>query len=355
MAKIVLITDTHFGVRNDNQILAKYFTKFYQDVFFPKVDEIKPDAIIHLGDVVDRRKYINFLSSNQLKDDFILPIYNRKIPLYTIVGNHDIYFRNNLSINAVDQLYNYTEFNIQNIMNPTEITIGGVNILLMPWICNENKDLCYEVMTNTSCEILMGHFEINGFEMHKGTMCESGIDTLVFNKFDMVFSGHFHHKSSYGNINYLGSPYEMTWSDYNDPRGFHVFDTEKRDLTFIENPYRLFHRFEYDDTNLTIEDLDELNYELFENTYMKVIVKNKSNSYLFSLFIERLSKANVFNLQIIEDFLNLDIENGENIADQAKSTIDILHDYVESIETKMDKKKLNGLFHTLYQEALNTE
>jgi len=355
MAKIVLITDTHFGVRNDNQILGKYFSKFYKNVFFPMIDEIKPNTIIHLGDVVDRRKYINFLSSNQLKDEFIIPIEERKIPLFTIVGNHDIYFRNNLSINAMDQLYNYTEFDIKNIETPTEINIEGLNILLVPWICSENKDLCYDMMNKSSCEILMGHFEINGFEMHKGSICESGIDTSIFKKFDMVFSGHFHHKSSVGNINYLGSPYEMTWSDYNDPKGFHVFDTETRDLTFIQNPYRLFHRFEYDDTNLTIEELDEINYELFENTYMKVIVKNKTNSYLFSIFIERLTKANVFNLQIIEDFLNLDIENGENIANQAKSTIEILEDYVHNIETKLDKVKLNSLFRTLYQEALNIE
>lgn len=355
MSKIILITDTHFGCRADNQILAKYFTKFYQNVFFPKVDEIKPTAIIHLGDVVDRRKYINFLSSNQLKNEFIIPIHERKIPLYTIVGNHDIHFRNNLSINAMDQLYNYTKFNIQNIDRPKEISIDGLNILLIPWICNENQELCYDVMNNTSSTVLMGHFEISGFEMHKGAICETGIDTDVFNKFDMVLSGHFHHKSSHGNINYLGSPYEMTWSDYNDLKGFHVLDTETRDLTFIENPYRLFHRFEYDDTNLTLENLDEINFDLFADTYMKVIVKNKTNSYIFSLFIERLTKANVFNLQIIEDLLNLDIEDGNDIGNQAKSTVEILEDYVETIETKMNKKELNGLFRTLYQEALNIE
>ena len=53
--KIALITDTHWGARNDSVIFADYFSKFYDNVFFPYIDDHNIKTCIHLGDVVDRR------------------------------------------------------------------------------------------------------------------------------------------------------------------------------------------------------------------------------------------------------------------------------------------------------------
>ena len=58
--KYALITDTHFGVRNDSQILLEYQKKFYDEIFFPYLDKNDIKHIVHLGDLVDRRKSINF-------------------------------------------------------------------------------------------------------------------------------------------------------------------------------------------------------------------------------------------------------------------------------------------------------
>ena len=57
--KIALITDTHWGARNDNVIFSNYFRKFYDNIFFPLLEERNIKTLLHLGDVVDRRKYIN--------------------------------------------------------------------------------------------------------------------------------------------------------------------------------------------------------------------------------------------------------------------------------------------------------
>ncbi len=355
MSKIILITDTHFGVRNDNQILADYQSKFFKNIFFPKIDEIKPSAIIHLGDVVDRRKYINFLSSKNLSTNFLNPIHKRGIPFHCIVGNHDIYFRNNLSINAIDQLYNKSKYNINLIDKPTELTIDTCSFLLMPWMCADNMEESLSALKSSTSNIVLGHFEINGFEMHRGSLCEAGIGIDIFKKYDMVLSGHFHHKSSKGNISYLGCPYEMTWNDYDDPKGFHVFDTETLGLTFIENPYRIFHKFEYDENKISHDDLEEMDFSIFNGTYMKILCKNKENDMKFTSFIEKLTKAGVYNLQIVEDFLNLDISSEEELISQAKSTIELLETFVKQIDTKVDKNKLNKLFRELYQGAMDIE
>jgi hypothetical protein len=38
--KIALVTDTHFGARNDNQNVNDYFYKFYDNIFFPELEKI---------------------------------------------------------------------------------------------------------------------------------------------------------------------------------------------------------------------------------------------------------------------------------------------------------------------------
>ena len=352
--KVALVTDTHWGARNDSKVFAKYFSKFWKETFFPYIDKHNIDHIIHLGDIVDRRKYINYVTADNLKTDFINPLKQRKIKFWCIICNHDIYYRNSLEINALDQLYGVDK-NINLISKPKEITIDGCKLLLMPWICQNNWNDSWEAIKKSKSQIMMGHLELNGFEMHKGAVCETGLDLQEFSKFDMVLSGHFHHRSSSDNIYYLGAPYEITWSDYQDPKGFHIFDTQTRELEFIENPFNMFYKFMYNDSDMKIEDLDDIDLSTYENTYMKVIIQNKTNPYLFDLFVDRLTKVGVHNLQIIEDLFNLDIGNESDIIDEAKSTMEMLETYVEQIDTKVSKKKLKGLFQGLYNEALALE
>ena len=352
--KIALVTDTHWGARNDSKVFAKYFSKFWKETFFPYIDKHNINHIIHLGDIVDRRKYINYVTADNLKMDFINPLKQRKIKFWCIIGNHDIYYRNSLEINALDQLYGVDK-NINLISKPKEITIDGCKLLLMPWICQNNWNDSWEAIKKSKSQIMMGHLELNGFEMYKGAVCETGFDLENFSKFDMVLSGHFHHRSSSNNIYYLGAPYEITWSDYQDPKGFHIFDTQTRELEFIENPFNMFYKFMYNDSDMKIEDLDDIDLSIYENTYMKVIIQNKTNPYLFDLFVDRLTKVGVHNLQIIEDLFNLDIGNESDIIDEAKSTMEMLESYVEQIDTKVSKKKLKGLFQGLYNEALALE
>ena len=244
---------------------------------------------------------------------------------------------------------------MKTIDKPTELEFDSLKVLLVPWICSENYNECLESLNSTRADIVMGHFELNGFEMHRGSYCEHGLSTEPFSKFDKVFSGHFHHKSERGNIHYLGSPYEITWSDYDDPKGFHVFDTETRELEFIQNEDSIFHRINYDDSEMHLEDLDNIDFEIFKNCYIKLVVQNKTNPYLFDMFIDRVEKAGVANLQIIEDVFYIDNDGNSDILDETKSTLDILDDYISSIETKTPKKKITSLFHNLYQEALNSE
>jgi hypothetical protein len=353
--KIALICDTHFGVRGDNPSLYLHFDKFFTNVFFPTIDKYDIKHIVHLGDLVDRRKFINFLTAKHLEEQFIDRIVRRNIKLDVMVGNHDTYYKNTNSINAIDALNICKHPNIRACIEPQTVHINDIPILYLPWICKENYQASIEAINSTRAEILFGHLELNGFEMHKGTVCDSGMESNILSRFDVVCSGHFHHKSSIGNIHYLGAPYEMVWSDFNDPRGFHIFDLDTRELEFIPNPYRLFHKIFYDDVNTPTEDILNLDLKAYKNTFIKIIIKNKSSPSLFDTFIDNIERCEPVDIQVVEDHLNLDIEVEKDIIDEAEDTITILNKFVDSLNTKIDKNDVKKVMLELYNDALNTE
>ena len=308
--KIALITDTHFGARNDSQIFTEHFMKFYDKVFFPYLEENDITTLIHLGDLVDRRKYINYVTLNTVRRDFIFKLGDMGIDTHIIIGNHDTYYKNTNKINAVQELFT---------------TLEGVQ---EPWI--------YE--------------EVTGYSMYRGLVCEHGLSKKTFNKFDMVLSGHFHYKNGDGHIQYLGTPYELMWSDVDDPKGFYVFDTDTRDMNFIVNPYKIFYKILYNDLENEYLNRD---YDEYENSYVKVIVVEKEDSYKFDLFLDRLYSFNPYDVTIIEDPLEILDTAGE--LDEAEDTMTILSKYIDGLELTVDKTRLDSLMKTLYLEAVEIE
>ena len=353
--KIALITDTHYGVRNDSKVFADFQNKFFYNIFLPYLKENNILSVLHLGDLMDRRKYVNYVTLKNVKDNFILPLINENINVNIVVGNHDTYYKNTNSVNGINELFSNIDPELFHIWwdKPVELDYDGLKIMLCPWICEENYAESMKAMDQTDARVLMGHFEIEGFEMYRGAVCEHGEKADVFSKFDLVCSGHFHHKSTHKNISYLGSPYEMTWSDYNDPRGFHIFDTETREIEFVQNPYSIFHKIKYSDEDMTIEDIANLDTSQLTGTYIKVIVHNKTNPYLFDLFIDRLQQAGASDIKVIDDHLNLELTDDESLIDEAQDTMTILTKYIDTIEFRGDRKRVEHFLRELYQEAVN--
>ena len=352
--KIAIITDQHFGARNDSVRVHDYFEKFYEEVFFPYIDENGIDTIIDLGDTFDRRKYISFNSLKRAKEMFFQKCQDRNIQLHVIVGNHDAYYKNTLEVNSVDLLLEEYD-NIKTYVEPEVIEVGGCEIMLVPWICDQNEEKTFVMADKTSAQVLFGHLELAGYEMYKGGIIDHGISDQWLRKFDLVCSGHYHHKSQNGCINYLGTAYEITWSDYNDQKGFHIFDTTTRSLEFIENPHKLFHKVWYDDTNLDMTGLLKQceQFDDFKGCSIKDIIKNKDNPMLFDLFMEKLEAADPMTIQVVTDHLHLDLEDDADIVDEAEDTLTILDSYVDGLEIKNDKQDLQLLLRSLYDEALS--
>lgn len=348
--KVAIITDQHFGARNDSIAFLDFFEKFYDNTFFPALDANSIDTVLVLGDTFDRRKYVNFYALDRAKKMFFDKLEERGIRVHMLAGNHDTYYKNTNEVNSPDLLL--VEYgNIDVISKPETIVVDGTSICMMPWICPENYQESLDHIKNTKAEICMGHFEIAGFAMYRGMESHDGLAKETFEKFDLVFSGHYHHRSSDKHIHYLGNPYELTWQDYNDPRGFHLFDLDTRELEFICNPYRMFERIEYNDKDTDPVNLDTLE---LEQKYVKLVVVNKTDFYKFDKFIQKLYNKGCHEIKIIEDMTEFqDGEIGEEI--NLEDTLSVLSHYVDSIETDVDKDQIKTYMRTLYTEAVNIE
>jgi len=356
MTKIAMVTDTHAGVRNDNPAFQLYQKRCWE-WFFNYIDGTDIKHIIHLGDIYDRRKYINFMSAKRLREDFLQPCEEREIDTHIIVGNHDMYYKDTHEVNALREVVDgrYSRIVVHDI--PTIVSIGGLDIQLMPWITDSNRDQAMDVINNPRAEVLMGHLELNGFTMHRGLISDHGLDRVTFDKFDKVYSGHYHHRSTIGNVSYIGAFAEYTWHDYADPRGFSVFDTETREIEFIQNPYKMFRIAKYDDVANPeiVEKIQNTDFSRYKNTYVKLVVINKSNNFAFELLFDSIYKAGPLDITIVEDpSVLLENEEMENI-DETEDTPTILKKYISGLTLPVDNKKMSNFLLDVYQEALSVE
>ena len=339
--KVAIITDTHYGCRKGSKLFQDYFESFYKNIFFPTLEQHGITTVIHMGDAFDSRKSIDYQSLEWTKRVVLDPLL--KYNVHMLVGNHDAYYKNTNNVNSPSLLLqNYS--NIKTYSDPEVVKIGNLNTLFIPWICADNEEKTLRLIKKSGCKVAMGHLELNGFEAYRGHTMDDGMDSIVFDGFTKVFSGHYHTRSTNGVIFYLGNPYEMYWNDVNDTRGFHIFDTETLEHTPVNNPYRMYYIIHYEDTNYQTFDTRE-----YENKIVKVIVRKKTNTKKFEKFVDKLYTSNVAELKIVENF---QIEENENFeAFESEDTLSVLNRYIEESEINLDKKIIQKMFKEIYQEA----
>ncbi|MBU88815.1 MAG: recombinase [Euryarchaeota archaeon] len=343
--KIAIITDTHYGARKGSKHLHDYFEKFYDDVFFPTLEEQGITTVVHMGDAFDSRKSIDYQSLEWSKR----VVFDRlkKYDVHMIIGNHDCYYKNTNNVNSPELLLQ-TYNNIKTYSEVSEITLDKLKILIIPWINAENFEDTVKVVKTTDSICAMGHLELNGFRAHRGHVMEDGMACDVFEKFHKVFSGHYHTRSDNGKIFYLGNPYEMFWNDVNDPRGFTIFDTETLEFEYNDNPYKLFYNIYYEDTPYQTFDTRE-----YEGKIVKVIVRKKTEPKKFEKFIDKLYSCGIQDLKIVENFSIQENEDFE--VDESENTISILNRYIDEAEFDCDKTIIKGILQKVYSQACQVE
>jgi len=341
--KVAIITDQHFGARKNSKLFHDYFLKFYNEVFFPRLEEEGITTVVDMGDTFDSRKGIDFSALSWAKNNYYDRLRNMGVTVHTIVGNHTAYYKNTNEVNAVDLLLREYD-NVKVYSKCEEVLLDKLKVLFIPWINAENFESTVQSVKISNSVCAMGHLELNGFRAHRGHVMEEGLDCNLFEKFTKVFSGHFHTRSDNGQVYYLGNPYEMFWNDANDKRGFVIFDTDTLEWEYIDNPNRMFYNIYYEDTDYRMFDTRE-----YENKIVKVIVRKKTDLKKFEKFIDKLYASGVFELKIVENFQFQESEEFE--AFESEDTISILNRYIQESEVNLEKSVIQRIVQEVYQEA----
>jgi DNA repair exonuclease SbcCD nuclease subunit len=348
--KIAIINDTHFGVRNDSPFFLDQSLDFFEKVFFPYLKENNIKNVIHLGDLLDRRKFVNFNTLSQVRKRFFKPLIDNNIKTHITIGNHDTYYKNTNSLNSINELFLNESDVVTIVETPTAIDYDGLCIGIIPWVAKDNEKECLDFIKTCNCPIIGGHFEISGFQVMNGVVHPSGLNKSIFERFELVLSGHFHLKQNNGNIHYLGTQYELNFGDMNSPKGFHVLDTETRNLEFIKNPNKIFHLIKYDDsTQDGVDSIISTDIRQYKNGFIKVIVSNKTKPFAFDKFIDAIYTLNPQQLTIVEEYT--DKQNPIDI-DITEDTMSIINKEIDNLEHIQDKTKLKIIIKDLYMESL---
>ena len=340
--KIALITDQHLDGRKGNLAFWNYFQKFYDDIFFPTLEKEGVGTIIDLGDTFDNRKSMDFNTFHRVRENYFERLKDYEV--HMLLGNHCTYYKNTNRINSPELLLeNYLNINVYS--EPKEILMGKKVFLMLPWINKENQEDVFRRLETSEADICCGHLELTGFEVTPGMKMDHGMDPKLFHRFNRVWSGHFHHKSKNGNIQYLGNPYQMFWNDYKDTRGFHIYDTESDRLKFIRNPYDIFDKIFYDDTSVDYNKQDVSDYK---DKFIKIVVNEKRDYQMFETLVDRLYNVGAHDVKIVETLV--DVEQ-EDLEVSTKDTLTLLNEYIDEVEMSVSKSDLKNLMRSLYIES----
>lgn len=343
--KVAILTDTHYNFKKGNKVFHEYFEKFYKEIFFPNLRKYKIDTVIHMGDMFDNRKSTDYWSIDWTKRVILEPL--KKYKVHVILGNHDIFYKNTTKLNSPMLLLNDYK-NIKVYDKPSTVQVGEHNIFFIPWITPESEQETLEAIRNTPARVAMGHLELSGFYVNKNSLQQHGMDRTIFDKFEKVFSGHYHMRNDDGKIFYLGNPYQLYWSDYSDKRGFTIFDTDTHELIRIDNPYEMFKMCYYDEDNV------ETDLSSYSGSIVKLIVKNKTDQKKYEKFLDTLIKTEPYELKIIENIqINSDFDADDAVENE--DTLTLLKRYVDESEIKLNKNRIKDLIQSIYKESFQLQ
>lgn len=345
--KVAFITDIHFGVRGSSLYFVERYKLFFENIFFPQCIKHGVTKIFCLGDTFEDRRHITLVALESSAQMFFDQCEKHNIELIMILGNHDVAYRNTNKTNSLD-IFDRAYSNIHMVDEYEEFNIGDKTIGMMAWINNENYARNLERIKNSSVDILAGHFEINGFELTKGNIADKGLSQDIFKNIPTVLSGHFHIKNKIGNIHYIGNPFQTNWDDFDSDRGFHIYDSDTNEYTFIKNTFENYNVLIYSD-DIELENFD---YDLYKGQIVKVLVNKVSdlNQGNYFKFIENLNDVTQqYNIVEVgkEDVAAPDVVD-------FKSNTEVINEYVSelSLEDEM-KKDVLAIMIDLHNVALS--
>jgi DNA repair exonuclease SbcCD nuclease subunit len=338
----IILGDSHFGARGFDDYYYTEQKRFFTEDLFPYMKKEGINTIWQLGDLFEVRKTTNNEMVQSIRNDIFDHMLQEDIHFYTLAGNHDLYLRHSSRIyNPLNVLGGYS--NIHFIREFETIEFDGLPVDFIGWMNKGNKERIKNAIYSSGSSYALGHFEILGHPMHKGIENNhAGFESHFLNGYTKVYSGHFHTQSEKGNIKYVGTPYETSWADYNDPKGFHVFDTATQTTEFIQNMNILYKKIEY-----PIKNLSTFKYAAYAGSVVRCVVLERDDK--LDYFLENLAKVKTKELSVVDntDFIISDAE----IDIEIESTLSVLITTIKNSEIN-NKTHVIKLIKEIHAESL---
>ena len=336
--KILNLGDWHLGVKADDE----WVQSIQLDGIKQAIEYSKKNGIttwIQYGDIFDVRKAITH-KTMEFAREIVQMLDDAGIALHTIVGNHDLHYKNVMHPNASTELLAKYP-NVKVYDKPTTVDFDGCLIDLIPWMCEENTGEILEHIKTSSASFCVGHWELNGFYFYKG-MKSHGLEPDFLKTYKEVWSGHFHTISEAANVRYIGTPWTLTAGDENDPRGFWMFDTETERMEFIPNNTTWHRRIHYPFKG-------KIDYKDFTNLSVRVIVTEVDKN--LTKFESELEKV-VHSLRVVSKIDN-SVESDDSEEVEVQSLQTLMEEYINAIPdiTDSDREALIQYANQLYVEA----
>ena len=338
--KIAFIADTHFGVRKNSIYFMDQQKKYYEEHFFPYLKKHDIKTVIHLGDLFDNRKTVNFDTLRHANDCFINPIIKNDIELHMITGNHDSYYKSSGDLISTKLLFsgipNITVYN-----SLSHVMFGDKRFMMIPWIYPIQTEETSEKIRVATDDVCCGHFDMIGVVYQGSTVSRKGLDTDIFSHFDHVFSGHYHKKSQY----YVGSPYQMTWADYEDKKRIIIYDTETNETEDIYLGDDIFVSLNYPGQK------DHSNLHGIENKIVRIIVDSKDIPSEFEDWIGIVEAHEPYDIDVKEKHLYVDVIEDDELDDET-DTLGVMLKSIDDLDLKEGERGvIKEILKQLYEKA----
>jgi len=350
--RIIMSSDWHLGARSNNLEWFEIMRDHFDNFFIPWLEKnVQPgDVLYHLGDVFDNRQNVNLLVGN-----YTIELFERLgkiLPVYIIVGNHDIYRKHTNDVTSVDMLKWIP--NVKVYKEAVVHKIGKMNCLLMPWRRDDEHEK-ETINSHPGMDYLFCHSEVRGSRLSPNPTVkhEGGNEITTFKKFRRVYSGHIHYAQVIKNFNFIGNPYQMTRSDRGNRKGIWILDVESGAEEFVENNYSpKFLKFDISELyDLSLAEVKDL----FRNNFVDLqIPSSLVAQYNISLLMNLLDGIpRKIEPEIYDDGIQMEAESIE-IDESEKNDFNILHisrRFIESTNYDEEiKKKLQESILELYDK-----
>lgn len=323
--KIAIFSDLHLGVHQNSdfwhKISVEWCTWFVADVKSRGIE-----TVYFLGDFFHHRDFISVKTIHVAHK--ILSMFEG-LNLKMIVGNHDCFFKDKSTINSVSILNGYDFIDVVDELK--YVSYGGKTFALCPW--------GVKVKDVKDADVVFGHFEITSFFMNTYRVCDHGEDYTDFENFSLVFSGHFHKRqtkqiSEKSKVLYVGNPFQTDFNDIGNEKGYHIFDTQTKDVEFIENVNTPKHLQTSLSTIIKLTDIKE-DFKVFTNNIVKLVVDKNISIKHMNILLSRIKDFNPIDVRVDYDVNYKKVRIEEEIADLSGLNIEhAITEFVDMVDIK---------------------